>query len=255
MIRDDGLVRDSVLARAFEGTKLVPMNELLATLPLWFAIFLFSTVCHEAAHALAARWGGDDTAHQGGQTSLDPIPHLRRHPLGMVIVPIASFLFNGGSWMIGWASAPYDPIWASRYPKRAGWMALAGPLANLSLAVLCGIVIMAGLGAGLFRPPVRVGFDELVVLSNGATNIGTLALSVGFTLNLLLFTFNLIPLPPLDGSAVLGLLLPPSQYRKWNELISEPTYALVGMIIAFQGFKYIWVPVFRFATRVLYAWV
>ena len=115
------------------------MNEsALAFGFLQYVIFLFSTVCHEASHALAAKLGGDDTAAQAGQVSLDPLPHVQREPFGMVIVPLICLATSGG--IIGWASAPYDPYWATRYPRRAGLMALAGPLANLALAFLAALL-------------------------------------------------------------------------------------------------------------------
>lgn len=82
---------------------------------IWYIAFLFSTTCHEAAHVFAALKLGDPTAYHEGQVSLNPIPHVRREPLGTVLVPLLSF-FAGG-WMLGWASAPYDPYWAERYPK------------------------------------------------------------------------------------------------------------------------------------------
>ena len=69
--------------------------------PLWFAVFLLSLTCHEAAHALVAQWGGDHTAAAGGQVSLDPIPHIRREPFGTLVVPILSYFLYG--WMLGWA--------------------------------------------------------------------------------------------------------------------------------------------------------
>ena len=72
----------------------------------WYVVFVFSVTCHEAAHAFAAMKLGDKTAYHGGQVTLDPTPHVRRSPFGMVVVPILSFLLGG--WMIGWASAPYD---------------------------------------------------------------------------------------------------------------------------------------------------
>ena len=74
----------------------------LALGAIWYLVFLFSTTCHEAAHALVAKLGGDTTAAEGGQVTLNPIPHIRRSPFGMVVVPILSFLVGG--WMIGWAS-------------------------------------------------------------------------------------------------------------------------------------------------------
>ncbi len=120
---------------------------------LWYFVFLYSTVCHEAAHAWAALKLGDDTAYRGGQVSLDPVPHIRREPVGMVLFPIITFLMNashGVTWMMGWASAPYDPVWAARNPRHAAWMALAGPGANLLLVVAAGMCIRLGLAAGWF---------------------------------------------------------------------------------------------------------
>src|SRR5204862_4039055 len=93
--------------------------ELIALGFIWYVVFLFSTTCHEASHALAAKIGGDDTAARGGQVSLNPVPHIQREIFGMVVVPILA-LFLGGA-MIGWASAPFDPDWQRRYPKRAAW--------------------------------------------------------------------------------------------------------------------------------------
>jgi len=75
---------------------------------VWYVVFLFSTTCHEASHSLAAKWGGDLTAFRGGQVTLNPLPHMKREPFGMLVVPLLSFLL--GDWMIGWASAPYDPF-------------------------------------------------------------------------------------------------------------------------------------------------
>src|SRR5579863_4630297 len=83
---------------------------------IWYIVFLFSTTCHEGAHALIARIGGDPTAFHGGQVTLNPWPHIRREPFGLVVVPVLSYLV--AHWMIGWASAPYDPEWQQRYPRR-----------------------------------------------------------------------------------------------------------------------------------------
>jgi len=72
---------------------------------IWYIVFLFSTTCHEGAHSLVARIGGDPTAFHGGQASLNPIPHIRRAPFGMVVVPILTYILPP-HWMFGWASAP-----------------------------------------------------------------------------------------------------------------------------------------------------
>jgi Zn-dependent protease len=94
--------------------------DLLVTGFIWYVAFLFSTTCHEASHALVAKLGGDDTAALGGQVSLNPIPHIRREPFGMVLIPLLAFFMSGS--MIGWASAPYDPCGNAAIPAaRRGW--------------------------------------------------------------------------------------------------------------------------------------
>ena len=128
--------------------------EDLALGVIWYVVFLFSTCCHEAAHAWTAMRLGDRTAYHGGQVSLNPIPHIRREVLGMVVVPIVTYLTQG--WIMGWASAPMDWFWVRRYPRRAAWVSLAGPLANLTLLVAAGVLLRLGLQAGWFSPPPAV---------------------------------------------------------------------------------------------------
>ncbi len=173
-------------------------QDQLALLPLWYAVFLLSVTCHEAAHAWAAYRGGDDTAYRGGQVSLNPLPHVRREPFGSVLVPLLSFMNMG--WMMGWASAPYDPLWEDRYPRRAAWMAAAGPLTNLLLAVLGFAVLKAGLLSGTWQVPVSDHYelDRLVVPgATAAAGLGGLGrfFSILLSLNVVLFLFNLLPLP------------------------------------------------------------
>src|SRR3954447_14969665 len=174
---------------------------------LWFVAFLFSTTVHEAMHALAALRGGDPTAYHGGQVSLSPIPHIRREPIGMLVVPLLTALTQG--WAIGWASTPCAPRWAAHYPKRAALMAAAGPAANRSIAIVALVLIKIGLATGWFVPPESVSFEHLVSAPGGEGRAfaGEL-LSIFLTLNVLLCAFNLIPLPPLDGASVIGLFVP-----------------------------------------------
>lgn len=183
---------------------------------LWGLAFIFSTTAHEAAHALVAKWGGDPTAYEGGQVTLNPMPHIKREPFGMVVVPIIVYAFSG--FMFGWASAPYDPYWAQRHPKRAAWMALAGPVANLL------IVLVA---AGIFRLLITLNlFPSDPMLYE---TVGQLFL-IMIVLNLLLFIFNLIPLAPLDGAHAAVLLFP----TRMAEQVLEKTHALgaFGIFIA-----------------------
>ena len=225
----------------------------LALGAIWYIVFLFSTTCHEAAHALAAKLGGDLTAAEGGQASLNPIPHIRRSPFGMVVVPIASFLLGG--WMIGWANAPFNPEWQQRFPRRSAWMALAGPAANFTLMFLAGIAIRVGVATGNFRAPQSIGsYSNLVSSTNSADpTFLTSALSILFILNLLLGTFNLLPVPPLDGSTVIMLLMPEDaalRYLGW--IRGSGSYALIGLVVAWRVFGEIFQPIFFYAMHILY---
>jgi Zn-dependent protease len=218
----------------------------------WYVVFLFSTTCHEAGHALVAKLGGDLTAFHGGQVSLDPIPHIRREPFGMVVFPILSYLVGG--WMMGWASAPYDPYWAQRHPRRAAWMSLAGPGANLSLTILAAILIHAGLALGVFQHPESLNFTHIVEgVRSGATTGAAYLASILFSLNLLLCVFNLLPLPPLDGFGAVGLLLSESAAGRLQDFgMRMRGFSMIGLLVAWRIFEPIFDPVFTLALSALY---
>jgi Zn-dependent protease len=218
---------------------------------LWFLAFLFSTTVHEAMHALAALRGGDPTAYHGGQVSLSPVPHVRREPIGMLVVPLLTALTQG--WAIGWASTPYDPRWAAHYPRRAAIMAAAGPAGNLSIAVLAFALIKIGLAAGWFIAPDHISFEHIVgsPIGDGQTFAGEM-LSILLTLNVLLCAFNLIPLPPLDGASVIGLFLPESAAVKMRELSHTPLFQMGGLIIAWRVFPAIVGPLFSLVLRAVH---
>jgi Zn-dependent protease len=198
---------------------------------VWYAVFVFSATAHEAAHGWAARRGGDSTAYLGGQVSLDPLPHIRREPFGMIVFPIVSFLLNRGLWMIGWASTPFNFAWALRHPRRAAWMSLAGPLANLTIAACAGIALRAGLETGTFGLGGGPGFHGLFT---GAGIFGGVAmiLSLMLVLNVLLFFFNLIPIPPLDGGSVITLFVSEDAARRIQLAFAQPMVAMAGMLFA-----------------------
>ena len=228
-------------------------GEMLAFGLLWFVAFLFSTTCHEAAHAWAAKRGGDSTAYALGQASLDPIPHIRREPFGMLIMPWLSYYVAG--WMMGWASAPYNPNWARRYPRRAAWMALAGPAANFALVLAATLALHGGILGGVFRLSGRLGFDQMVTAttSSGVAEGAAAFLSVMFSLNLLLGVFNLLPLPPLDGFSVLGLFLPEKatlQLMNFRDSLGPLTF--IGVLVAWRLFDNVFGPVFLAGARLLY---
>ena len=149
---------------------------------VWYVAFLLSTTFHEAAHAWAAKRGGDLTAYLGGQVSLDPRPHIRREPLGMVALPLLSLAISG--WPFGFASTPYDPVWAERHPRRAAWMSLAGPAANLLLVIAAGLLVRLGVAAGGLATPESVGMAGIVEAGPGAWSALALVLSVFFSLRI-----------------------------------------------------------------------
>ncbi len=218
---------------------------------MWYVVFLYSTVCHEAGHAWSALKLGDRTAYDGGQVSLDPIPHIRREPFGMVIVPILSFVLGG--WMMGWASAPSDPQWAERHPRRAAWMAMAGPAANLVLMLLAALLIRVGMKWGVFHPPDFLSSSHIVETSAGrGFEFAAQLVSIVFSLNLLLFAFNLLPLPPFDGSNIPFFFLSAAAADKYRQLMWNPTMRFIGLLVAFRGFGQIYPAIQHFAWNLLY---
>jgi Zn-dependent protease len=227
-------------------------SNLLITGLLWYIAFLFSTTCHEAAHAWVAHRGGDDTAYAGGQVTLDPMPHIRRETFGMVFMPWLSFLMGG--WMMGWASAPYNPYWARAYPRRSAWMALAGPMANFTIVLISIVLITIGSRAGVLRLSGQFQLDEIVVATSaGPMEAAAALLSVLFSLNLLLGAFNLMPFPPLDGFAVLGLFLPDAVTHKLMDFRdSLGAMTMIGILVAWKAFDYVFEPVFIAGLRLLY---
>jgi Zn-dependent protease len=218
---------------------------------IWFLSFLFSTTVHEAMHAFAAWRLGDSTAYQGGQVTLNPAPHIAREPIGMVVLPLLTSLTQG--WAVGWASCPYDPVWARRHPGRAAIMAAAGPAGNLLIAIAAFVVIRVSLAVGWFVAPEHVNFDSIIEMANGggATFVTTL-LSVFVVMNVFLCAFNLLPLPPLDGSAILEGILPDRHATALREFQSNPMMSMVGLLIAWKVFPFVTGPLFSLLLRVVH---
>ena len=178
---------------------------------------------------------------------------MRRELFGTVLVPILSFFLMG--WMMGWASAPYDPHWAARHPKRSALMALAGPVANLILVVVSGGLLRVGLSTGFFSQPSFENFEltHLVeAAGDGSAHGAAVLLSIFFALNLLLFLFNLIPLPPLDGASVIQLVMSEEMALRYREFLAQPMFALLGLVVAWNLFSYVFWPVMGVALFVLY---
>ena len=157
----------------------------------YIAILIMSVVIHEISHGFMAEYFGDKTARHSGRLTLNPIPHLDL--FGSIILPAVLILSNAG-FLFGWAKpVPYNPDNLSN--KRWGtlWVALAGVLANFSIAVIFGTIIRVA-------PYI---FPEVVLSAGFYVITSTIVL-----INLALGIFNLIPIPPLDGSKILLAFLP-----------------------------------------------
>jgi len=214
--------------------------EVIVKAFIWYVVFLFSTTCHEAAHALAAKLQGDETAARGGQVTLNPLPHIQREPWGMVLVPIASVLISRGNSLFGWASAPFDPEWEWKHPKKSARMAMAGPAANFTLMFLAVIGIQVGKHFDAFSNESWGPFAGQILI-------------VLFSLNLLLGLFNLVPAPPLDGSSAIMIFMSDSAARRYLDWLRGGNFGLFGLIIAIMMFRYVYPPIQEAAVRTLLA--
>lgn len=176
----------------------------LAAIPVLFAITL-----HEAAHGYAARHFGDMTAYKAGRISLNPMRHI--DPLGTILLPMLT-LFVGGI-LFGWAKPVPVNFSALRHPKKDMlWVALAGPAANLVMALFWGAIFKLALQfpGGYFTQPL-MGMAQF-----------------GVTINAILLVLNLLPLPPLDGGRVAISLLP---HRQAFQLAKVEPYGMVILIL------------------------
>ncbi len=193
---------------------------------LLFVTLIISLTVHEAAHALVAMWGGDRTAYNGGQVTLNPLPHMQREPFGMLILPILGLAFSNGTSTFGFAHAPYDPRWAQRHPGKAALMAAAGPLANLLLAAIAfGVLWFVGRPDSSTEDAVRRIAGQFLYL------------------NLLLAVFNILPVPPLDGAAIVRGLVPPAR-RLYDALERIPFSGIVIFVLLIRYMGVLFRPVF-----------
>jgi len=183
-----------------------------------FIILIFSIVIHEVSHGWMANYLGDPTARHMGRLTLNPIPHIDL--MGSIIIPLFLLISNTG-FIIGWAKpVPYNPY--NLRDKKNGEMlvALAGPASNLLLALIFGIIIRILLFQGIGIDSSIISFFSIVVFYN-----------------VLLAIFNLVPIPPLDGSKALFHFLPYSSHNIREVL--ERNGMLFLIIFIFFGFRLI----------------
>ena len=161
---------------------------------LMAVVFLFSVIIHEVSHGYVALRNGDPTAKIMGRLTLNPVPHI--DPVGSILLPGLLLLSHAGI-LFGWARpVPVNPLNYRDYRWGEITVSAAGPLSNLALAAIFAFILRLGLG-----------------------NIGLATLAYyGVSINIFLALFNLIPIPPLDGSHILAMLLPPNLLRLYRHL-------------------------------------
>lgn len=197
------------------------------------AVLIFSVVVHEVAHAWQARREGDDTADRLGRITLNPIPHLDL--MGSFIVPFALHL-SGSGFLFGWAKpVPVNPRNYREYVAGDIRVSLAGIVSNLILAVLSTLAMAA---------VVKL---ESVVGPTAVSQVLLQGLYYGLFINLILAFFNLIPIPPLDGSHVVAHMLPDELAQRYRETGRYGILILMGiMFLVPDAFSVLLWPVFFF---------
>jgi len=185
-------------------------------------VILFAITIHEAAHAWTAAKLGDPTAAALGRASLNPLVHI--DPIGTVLFPLILILFKMP--VFGWAKpVPYNP-YNLRHPRKGGlWISFAGPISNILTATAAVL---------LFRvfKLVAAGVPESSLLAKPLTGIGTV-LFVTALINISLAIFNLIPIPPLDGSGILAGLLSERAAAKYERI--RPYGFLILIALMYSG--------------------
>ncbi|WP_235971891.1 site-2 protease family protein [Aquariibacter albus] len=206
--------------------------ELVRTLAVYLLPVLFAITLHEVAHGHAAWRLGDPTAAVLGRLSLNPLRHI--DPIGTVLMPLLLYAGTGGAFVFGYAKPVPVDMRRLRHPKRdMVWVAFAGPAANLVQALLWAV-----LGTGLIVLGVEEPFFRLVC-------------KAGVLVNLVMFAFNLLPLPPLDGGRIAVGLLPLPLARPLARVERWGFFLVVGLVLIGVVTPYWMLPIMRFVLKLM----
>lgn len=187
------------------------MNEIIQTLAVYALPVLFAITLHEAAHAYAAKYFGDMTAYAAGRMSLNPVKHI--DPIGTILIPVLLYMATDGKFVFGYAKpVPIDFSQLRNPKKQMAWVALAGPGANFVMAF--GWMLLAIL---LLLFGVQEEFLHQVA-------------KAGILTNLLMFAFNLVPIPPLDGGRIVTSMLPNRLAYKFASIEPYGIFIVLALI-------------------------
>ena len=186
-------------------------------------VLLFSAILHEIAHGFMAEKLGDDTARRAGRLTLNPLVHIDL--FGSILLPAILYIASGGSFFFAAAKpVPYNPQ-NLKYPRSgSAKIALAGPCTNLILAIVFGIAVRIGIAFS--APDIFISLLAIIVY-----------------INIALAIFNLIPIPPLDGSRVLFAALPQSRATFRAAYFLERYGIILVLVFAFFGFGLLLTPI------------
>jgi Zn-dependent protease len=191
----------------------VELTELIQTVLIYALPVLFAITIHEAAHGYAARHFGDNTAAMMGRITLNPIKHI--DPIGTILMPLLLYFATSGAFLFGYAKPVPVRFDHLRHPKRDMiWVALAGPASNFVQAVFWGLLLIVLVGTGLHER----FFLEMC--------------RAGILVNLVMWAFNLFPLPPLDGGRILVGLLPWKQAQLVARVEPYGFFIVMALVIA-----------------------
>ena len=186
--------------------------QLIQTIAIYALPVLFAITVHEAAHGYAARHFGDNTADMLGRVTLNPVKHI--DPIGTIVMPLMLYIVSSGSFLFGYAKPVPVRFGNLRNPKRDMiWVALAGPVSNLAMALAWGVgvyLLQAAQVTEVFWVKMFAG---------------------GVLVNIAMFAFNMFPLPPLDGGRVLVGLLPVRQAIAFSRVEAYTMYIFLGMLV------------------------
>jgi len=203
----------------------------MAEILLQISVLVFSVVVHEVAHGFAANKLGDPTAKDEGRLTLNPIPHI--DPFMSVILPLM-LIFTGSPFVIGGAKpVPVNPMYFRDHKKGMMITSLAGPASNILLAVIFAVILKM-----TSVIPV-LGSQGLVMF-----------LSYGILLNVMLAAFNLIPIPPLDGSKVLMGVMPDRMMYSYMKLEPYGMFIIIGLL-AFKVLDIILGPIYYIIMKLI----
>ncbi len=190
------------------------MTDMIQTVLIYALPVIFAITLHEAAHGYIAQRLGDNTAAMLGRVTLNPLPHI--DPVGTILLPLLLYFSTSGAFLFGYAKPVPVRFGHLHNPKRDMiWVALAGPASNLLQALLWGVLLYALAGSGV----TERFFLEMC--------------RAGMLTNVVMFAFNLFPLPPLDGGRIVVGLLPWRQAVQFSRV--EPWGFFIVMALVITG--------------------